>query len=170
MIVYCIIFKGVGNIIKVGLGYDIHKIESGGKLIIGGVVVKEGIHSVAHSDGDILAHAVIDALLGASAMADIGEMFPKTEGNKGMNSMEALKSVVEKVSNKGYKILSMDTIVVCAVVKLSPFREMIRENLKRVLGCDVSVKFKSGNGVGEVGRGKAIEAYAVVIVNAGSAL
>ena len=149
---------------KIGFGYDIHKLESGGKLIIGGSVVKEGIHSVAHSDGDILAHAVIDALLGAANLTDIGEMFPETEKNKGMNSMEALKLVMEKISRMGYKVMNLDTTVVCSVAKLSPFREEISKNLQSILRCDVSVKFKSGNGVGDIGTGKAIEAFAVVLV------
>jgi len=82
-----------------------------------------------------------------------------------MDSMKALKTVVEKIKGMGYKVINLDTIVVCAAVRLSPFREKMLENIKKVLECDAAVKFKSGNGVGDAGKGKAIEAYATILVS-----
>ena len=149
---------------RVGFGYDVHPLKDGGKLVIGGVVVSEEIGVVAHSDGDVLCHAIIDAILGASLMGDIGRVFPEEE-YEGMNSLEALKSVVSKVGERGYEIVSVDSTVVVSKPRLAGFARDIRSNLVEALGCEsVSVKFKSGNGVGDVGSGKAIEAFAVVLM------
>ena len=149
---------------RVGFGYDVHPLKDGGKLVIGGVVVSEEIGVVAHSDGDVLCHAIIDAILGASLMGDIGRVFPEKD-YEGMNSLEALKSVVSKVKERGYEIVSVDSTVVVSKPRLAGFARDIRSNLVEALGCEsVSVKFKSGNGVGDVGSGKAIEAFAVVLM------
>ncbi len=149
---------------KVGFGYDVHKIGHGGRLIIGGIVVSEKYHSVAHSDGDVLCHAIADALLGVAGFGDIGELFPENEKTKDMSSINALNEVVKMVRSKGFKIINVDAVVVFSKEKLSPYREAIVKNMSGVLGCEFSVKFKSGNGVGEVGEGRAIESYTAVLV------
>ncbi len=149
---------------RIGFGYDVHPTKSEGRMILGGILVSEEIGVIAHSDGDVLCHALIDAILGACGMGDIGRLFPE-DRNEGMNSLEALREVVEMALNRGFKLINVDTTVVLSKPRLEEYGEKIRENLKFVLRCEnVSVKFKSGNGVGEVGRGKAIEAFAVVLV------
>ncbi len=149
---------------RIGFGYDVHPTKSEGRMILGGILVSEEIGVIAHSDGDVLCHALIDAILGVCGMGDIGRLFPE-DRNEGMNSLEALREVVEMALNRGFKLINVDATVVLSKPRLEEYGEKIRENLKFVLRCEnVSVKFKSGNGVGEVGRGKAIEAFAVVLV------
>ncbi len=151
--------------LRVGFGYDIHQIvENEGKLVIGGVIVSQNIRSVAHSDGDVLCHAIIDAILGAIGEGDIGKLFPETERTKGMSSIKALKKVVKIAKEKGYELINIDSTVVFSKLKLSDFRERIIHALSEVLNCPVSVKFKSGNGIGEVGQGMAIEAFATALL------
>ena len=149
---------------RIGIGKDVHRLEKGGRLILGGVVVSRQHHPAAHSDGDVLCHAIADALLGAAKLGDIGKIYPETKENEGMSSLEALKEIAKLVESKGWKISSVDSTVFLSVVRLSPLREEIEESLEKALGCEVSVKFKSGNGVGEVGRGEAVEALAVVLL------
>ncbi len=150
--------------LRIGFGYDIHKLSEGGRLVIGGVIVSEDLHAVAHSDGDVLCHAIIDALLGAANLQDIGAIFPETEENRGMSSIEALKGVFEMIERAGYEVINVDSTVVFSRFKLSKFREDIENALSNSLRCPVSVKFKSGNGVGEIGEGRAIQAFATALL------
>ena len=152
---------------RVGIGWDIHRIEEGCCLVLGGVVVSNSVKAVAHSDGDVLVHAIIDAILGAASLGDIGSFFPEVEENKGIRSLDALRRIVDIVRKLGYRIESVDSTVIFSKGRLSPFRDQIKGNLEGMLGCEVSVKFKSGNGVGEVGKGKAVEALAVVLLSEG---
>ncbi len=152
---------------RVGIGWDVHRVEEGCCLVVGGVIVSSSIRFVAHSDGDVLTHAVIDAILGAAALGDIGSFYPESDSTKNMRSFDALKEVVSIVEKLGYRVINLDSTVIASKVRLSPFRDQIVGNFQTVLGCDVSVKFKSGNGVGEVGRGGAMEAMAVVLLDEG---
>ena len=152
---------------RVGIGWDVHRIEEGCCLVLGGVIVSDSVKAVAHSDGDVLVHAIIDAILGAASLGDIGSFFPEVEENRNMRSLDALRKIVDIVGRLGYRIESVDSTVIFSKGRLSPFRDQIKGNLEGVLGCEVSVKFKSGNGVGEVGRGEAVEALAVVLLSEG---
>ncbi len=150
---------------KVGIGWDIHKIVDGCCLILGGVIVSNEKTTIAHSDGDALCHAIIDSLLGAANLGDIGSFYPEIEKNKDMSSIDALNEISRVVRNLGYYIVNVDATVILSGVRLSPFRDQIMGSLEAVLGCPVSVKFKSGNGIGEVGNGKAIEVHAVALLS-----
>lgn len=150
---------------RVGMGWDVHKLTSGCCLVLGGVIVSSSVKSVAHSDGDVLCHAIIDSILGAANLGDIGSFYPETKENENMRSIDALREVSRIVREYGYRILNVDTTVILSGVRLSPFRDQIKGALESVLGCPVSVKFKSGNGVGEIGIGKAVEAQAVCLLS-----
>ena len=150
---------------RIGIGWDVHKITDGCCLILGGVIVSDKVRVLAHSDGDVLCHAIIDALLGASNLGDIGSFYPEIEKNRGMKSIDALREILKIVKEYGYDIVNVDSTIVLSEVKLSPFRDQIEGSLESVLGCPVSVKFKSGNGVGELGKGEAIKAIAAVLLS-----
>ena len=150
---------------RVGTGWDIHKLERGCCLVLGGVIVSDSVRSVAHSDGDALCHAIIDSLLGAADLGDIGSFFPETEENKGMRSIDALKEIIRFIREYGYRISNVDATVILSGIRLSPFRDQIKGSLESVLGCPVSIKFKSGNGVGEIGSGRAIEVQAICLLS-----
>ena len=153
----------------IGFGYDRHPLVSGRKLILAGVEVESPFGSLGHSDGDALCHAVIDALLGAAGLGDIGEWFPETEEYKGANSLELLKKTVEVLEKRGYRVINVDVTLLLSGVRLSPYREAILGNLKRVLKTDkVNVKFKSGNSLGFEGEGKGISCYAVCLLQEAS--
>ena len=149
----------------VGFGYDSHRLESGGNLIIGGVLVSDKIHPVAHSDGDALAHALIDALFGAAALGDIGEHFPDNSPEfKGADSMALLREAVSLVLNAGFKIINVDATIILEQPKLSPFKELIRNKLSEAVGLPlerISVKAKTNEKLDAIGRGEAIAAYCV---------
>jgi 2-C-methyl-D-erythritol 2,4-cyclodiphosphate synthase len=149
----------------VGLGYDSHRFADGRPLIIGGVELggERGLHG--HSDADVLTHAVIDALLGAAGMGDIGEHFPDTDERwRDADSIELLKAVVAMLDKDGRVIVNVDCTVVMEAPKLSPHRSAIRERLADALGvvaARVNVKATTGEGMGFVGRGEGVAALAV---------
>ena len=149
---------------KTVLGYDIHRLKGGGILKIGGVVVGEGISPIAHSDGDVVLHALIDAILSIDGISDIGTLFPDTDVKwKDADSSELLKNVLKRVT--GFKILKVDILCKLETVKLSPFREKIKENIAHLLNISpslVSFKAKRGEKIGEIGQGKAIEAFVLL--------
>ena len=149
---------------KTVMGYDIHRLKNGGLLKVGGVVVKEGISPVAHSDGDVVLHALIDALLSMEGVSDIGTLFPDTDERwKDADSTELLKKVKNRI--KDFKILKVDILCKLENVKLAPYREKIKENIANLLDIPssiVSFKAKRGEGVGPVGEGKAIEAFVLL--------
>jgi 2-C-methyl-D-erythritol 2,4-cyclodiphosphate synthase len=152
---------------RVGIGWDIHRLEDGCCLVVGGVVVSSEKRAIAHSDGDVLTHAIIDALLGAAVLGDIGSFYPEVEENKDMRSVDALKEIVKLIRKLDFKVVNIDSTVILSGLRLAPFRDQIKGTLESIFGCEVSIKFKSGNGVGEVGRGEAIEAIAVVLLSEG---
>jgi 2-C-methyl-D-erythritol 2,4-cyclodiphosphate synthase len=149
-----------------GIGYDSHRLAKGRRLILGGVEIPGGeLGLEGHSDADVLTHAVIDALLGAAGLGDIGEHFPDTdERYRDANSIELLEDVVGMVGGAGLRIVNVDCTVVMERPKLGPHREEIRSLLARVLGLDknhLNVKATTGEGIGFVGRGEGVAALAI---------
>ena len=151
---------------RVGLGYDSHMFMPGIKLILGGVEVHYHQGLLGHSDGDALAHAIIDAVLGAIGEGNIGVLFPDTDpAYKDADSLQLLKEVVHIAHSKGYKIISMDSTVLAEEPKLNPYINTMKENLARTLGTDaVSVKAKTNEKMGWVGKGEGIAAMAVCLL------
>jgi 2-C-methyl-D-erythritol 2,4-cyclodiphosphate synthase len=149
-----------------GIGYDSHRLAAGRRLVLGGVEIEHELGLEGHSDADVLAHAVIDALLGAAGLGDIGEHFPDTDERfRGADSMALLASVVALVAREGMQVVNVDCTVVIERPKLAPHRRAMRESLARVLelpAARVSVKATSGEGIGFVGRGEGVAALAVV--------
>jgi 2-C-methyl-D-erythritol 2,4-cyclodiphosphate synthase len=153
---------------RIGIGYDIHRLVEGRKLILGGVEIPFEKGLLGHSDSDVLTHAICDALLGAAALGDIGSHFPDTDQRfKGASSLALLTRVVELISERGYKIANIDSVVMAERPKLKPHIQAIRESLAAVLRIDldqVSVKAKTSEGLESVGRNEAMAAHAVALV------
>ncbi len=151
--------------IRVGNGYDSHRFGPGGPMRLGGIDIPAEFHCAGHSDGDAICHAVTDALLGAAALGDIGEMFPDTEAaNKGRDSIEMLAAAVDRLRRAGWTASNVDITVVTQLPKIGPHRAAIRARLAEVLGLspdDVFVKGKTNEGMGWIGRG---EGLAVMVV------
>lgn len=151
---------------RIGIGYDIHRLVSDRKLFLGGVEIPYIKGLLGHSDGDVLLHAVCDALLGALAQGDIGAHFPDTDPRyQGISSGELLKRVADLVKSKDFKIDNIDTVVIAQEPVLAPFKKQMQEKLAQILGIkedSVGIKAKTNEGMGEIGRKEAIAAYAVV--------
>ena len=150
---------------RFGIGYDVHKLAPNRKLILGGVEINHTLGLEAHSDGDVLIHAIIDALLGAAALGDIGQHFPMTPEFKNISSVELLKKTCELIAAKNYSIVNVDSIIVAQRPKLAPHILKMRERLAGVLNVDidaVSVKAKTEEGLGFTGTEQGISACAVV--------
>lgn len=154
--------------IRIGNGYDVHKLIEGRKMILGGVEIPHHLGLLGHSDADVLVHAIMDALLGALALGDIGKHFPDTdEKYKGINSIELLKMVVELIEEQGYKITNIDSIIAAERPKLKPYIDSMRANLSNALKIDiscVSVKATTEEKLGFTGRQEGIKSYAVVLL------
>ena len=150
---------------RTGIGWDVHRLAPGRALILGGVRVPAENGLQGHSDADVLAHAITDAILGAAALGDIGEHFPDTDPRwKGADSLQFLRHARELASQRGYRIVNIDATVILEKPKLREYRAAIRESLAAALELDldrVSVKFKTAEKVGPVGEGKSAEAQAV---------
>ena len=154
---------------KVGLGWDIHKLAEGRALILGGVEIPNSKGCVGHSDGDALTHAVIDSLLGAAGLGDIGEHFPDTDDQyKDISSLVLLRVTNDMLREKDFEIVNVDVNVILQSPKLSPYKEAIRDNLAKTLDLDldqVNVKAKTAEHMlGEVGQGDAVIAQAVCMI------
>lgn len=151
---------------RVGIGYDIHKLVRDRKLILGGIEFESELGLLGHSDADVLTHAIMDAILGALALPDIGNLFPDTDPEYlDIYSIELLDRVVEKMFEKGYKIGNIDSVIICEKPKIAPHREKIVEKLAHHLKTDiinVSVKASTSEKLGPTGRGEGIEARAIV--------
>jgi 2-C-methyl-D-erythritol 2,4-cyclodiphosphate synthase len=149
-----------------GIGYDSHRLIDGRPLILGGVEIPSELGLDGHSDADVLTHAVIDALLGAAGLGDIGEHFPDSdERYRDADSIELLRTVLPRVTAHGLELVNVDTTVVMERPKLGPHREAIRQSLAVALGLAggrVNVKATTGEGIGFVGRGEGVAALAVV--------
>lgn len=151
--------------IRVGNGYDVHRFEVGRRLILGGVEVPHTKGLLGHSDADVLVHAIMDALLGACGERDIGKHFPDTDASfKDISSLILLKKVREILSLKGYRIGNIDSIIVAEAPKLSPYIDLMKENIAKVLDVDtesIGIKATTTEGLGFAGRKEGIAAYAV---------
>jgi 2-C-methyl-D-erythritol 2,4-cyclodiphosphate synthase len=151
---------------RAGIGYDSHRLSTGRRLILGGVEIPGELGLEGHSDADVLTHAVIDALLGAAGLGDIGEHFPDTEERwRDADSLELLASVVGMIAAAALRIVNVDCTVVMERPKLGPRREEIRGRLAQALGLEadrVNVKATTGEGIGFVGRGEGVAALAIV--------
>lgn len=153
---------------RVGIGYDAHPLVRGRPLFLCGILVpyEMGLHG--HSDGDVALHALCDALLGAASLGDIGELFPDSDPQyAGVSSVTLLERTVELLRDAGYEPVQVDVIIVASEPKLSPYRDAMRERLASVLCLpmtSVSVKAKTTNGLGFVGKGEGIEAFAVALL------
>jgi 2-C-methyl-D-erythritol 2,4-cyclodiphosphate synthase len=158
-------------ITRVGIGYDVHACDptSTKPLVLGGVRFADGPALVAHSDGDVITHAVIDALLGAAGLGDIGSWFPDDDPDlEGADSLTLLEKVVAALDDEGYSVGNVDCVVIADRPKIAPVRDEIIEALALRLRADVWVKGKRTEGVGALGRGEAIAAHAVACVLKGT--
>jgi 2-C-methyl-D-erythritol 2,4-cyclodiphosphate synthase len=152
-----------------GIGYDCHRLAAGRRLVLGGIEIPHERGLDGHSDADVLVHAIIDALLGAAAMGDIGEHFPDTdERYRDASSIELLRDVVAKLADRGLRIGNVDATVIIERPKLAPARDQIRANLAAALELPlerVSVKATRGEGMGFVGREEGVAALAVATLD-----
>lgn len=153
---------------RIGHGYDVHRLALDRKLFLGGVLIPYERGLLGHSDADVLLHAICDALLGAAALGDIGKHFPNTSGEfKDIDSKILLMRTAELLSEKGYKIVNIDATVLAQAPKLAPFIEKMRENIAECLSIEtdrVSVKATTEEGLGFTGQGEGIAAHAVCII------
>lgn len=158
--------------IRSGIGYDIHRMEaekgSGNGLFLGGVKVSDSLRFIAHSDGDLLIHALIDSLLGAAGEKDIGELFPDTDPRyQGIKSTVLLKESLDILKSAHFEIVNIDAVIITEIPKLSPFKEQIKQNMAHLLGIppeDFNIKAKTKEKTGAVGRGEAMECYCVSMI------
>ncbi len=154
--------------VRVGLGCDLHPLVEGRRLVLGGVEIEHERGAAGHSDADAVAHAVKDALLGAAAMGDIGTHFPDDDPQyKDADSIELLRRVVEMLEAESWEIGNVDVTVILQRPKLAPYIPEMRKNLAAALGIDegsVSIKAKTGEGLGPVGREEAVAAHAIALL------
>ena len=153
---------------RIGHGYDVHRLVADRKLIMGGVDIPWEKGLLGHSDADVLLHAIADAVLGALAMGDIGKHFPDTDpAFKGADSMKLLEHVVGLVRGRGYRVGNLDATIIAQQPKMAPHIQAMRENIARVCGVDVdriNVKATTEEGLGFTGSGEGISAHAVVLM------
>jgi 2-C-methyl-D-erythritol 2,4-cyclodiphosphate synthase len=154
--------------LRIGSGHDTHRLEAGRPLLLGGVCVPSGQGAVGHSDADVVLHALTDAVLGAAALGDIGELYPDTDPQwRGADSAVLLRGALQRLTAAGFRVGNVDVTVFLQEPKLGPHKAAVRANLARLLGVAesaVSVKAKTGERVGHVGRGEAVGCHAVVLV------
>jgi 2-C-methyl-D-erythritol 2,4-cyclodiphosphate synthase len=154
--------------LRIGNGYDVHRFKEGRKLILGGVEIPHEKGLGGHSDADVLVHAVMDAMLGALALGDIGQHFPDNdERYRGISSMVLLGHVNKLIKEKGYNIINLDSIIVAQKPKLKPYIESMRENIAMVFGIDmecVSVKATTEEKLGFTGEELGIKSYCVILL------
>ncbi len=154
---------------RVGIGYDVHAFSSDRPLILGGVTVPHERGLVGHSDADVLAHALMDALLGALREGDIGTLFPDTDARwAGADSMQLLSEVAALVRRRGFQLVDADCVLILERPRVSPYRDQMRENLAAALGTDpdsIGVKATTTEGLGFEGRGEGVGAQAVVLLD-----
>lgn len=153
---------------RIGHGYDVHRLVEGRRLIMGGVEIPFEKGLLGHSDADVLLHAVADALLGALALGDIGKHFPDTDpAFKGADSIKLLEQVVGLVQGRGYRVGNLDATIIAQRPKMAPYIQAMRENIARVCGVEadrINVKATTEEGLGFTGNGEGIAAHAVVLL------
>lgn len=158
---------------RVGLGHDTHRLETGRRLVIGGLEIPHEKGFVAHSDGDVLLHAITDAILGAAALGDIGEWFPDTDPQyRGADSRVLLRAAVDAVRERGWTVVNVDCTVFAQRPKLSPYKQSMAQAIAATLDIPadaVNVKAKTGEKVGPVGHEESIDASAIVMLWSGNA-
>jgi len=156
------------RIMRIGHGYDVHRLKEGRDLIIGGVRIQYDRGLDGHSDADVLIHAVMDALLGAAALPDIGQLFPDSDDKfRGISSMELLKEVRERLCREGYAIVNIDSTIIAQAPKMAPHIPAMRTNIAWILETDISqvnVKATTEEHLGFTGSGEGIAAHAVVLI------
>ena len=157
---------------RIGLGNDTHRLVTGRQLVLGSVAVEHTHGLVGHSDADVLLHAIIDALLGAAGLGDIGEWFPDTDERwSGADSTIMLAAVAKEIDGRNWRIVNLDCTIFAERPKLAPWKPSIRRRLAELLGMkerDVNVKAKSGERVGPVGRGESVSSNAIVLLQSKS--
>ncbi|WP_054031438.1 2-C-methyl-D-erythritol 2,4-cyclodiphosphate synthase [Desulfatitalea tepidiphila] len=153
---------------RIGMGYDVHRLVDGRRLILGGVDIPFEKGLLGHSDADALTHAICDALLGAAALGDIGQHFPDTDTKyKGIDSIELLKHCLRLVRAEGYILVNLDATVMAQAPKLSPYKERMRQTLAAALECNItqiSVKATTTERLGYIGAGEGIAAMCIVLI------
>jgi len=156
--------------IRIGLGKDLHCLVSGRPFLLGGIVIPFEKGEAGHSDGDVLIHAIIDALLGAACLGDIGELFPPGDPKwKDADSGKLLKKIRDMIRTEGWRIINIDCVITCEKPKILPFRTLIRESLANILKINtgqIFIKGKTAEGQDSIGRGDAVEAIAVCLLTA----
>jgi len=154
--------------LRIGLGYDAHRLVAGRKLVLGGVAIPYQRGLLGHSDADVLAHAVMDALLGAAGAGDIGRYFPDSDSQyQGISSMVLLSRVKEILSGKNLKVVNIDTVIVAQEPRLAPYMENMVANMAQALEIDASqlnIKATTTEGLGFTGAGDGIAAYAIAMI------
>ena len=154
--------------IRSGLGYDIHRLKKRRRFLLGGVEIPAPKGELGHSDGDALTHAVCDALLGASGLGDIGELFPPSDpAYKDADSMVFLRNAFERVKQAGWRLVNLDCVIICEKPKLLPCRDVIRNSLAAALEVSpeqIFLKGKTAEGLGSIGRGNAVEVFAICLL------
>jgi 2-C-methyl-D-erythritol 2,4-cyclodiphosphate synthase len=155
---------------RIGLGHDTHRLTAGGPLRLGGIDIPFDRQAVGHSDADVLLHAITDAILGAAALGDIGEFFPDTDpANRGKDSGEMLTAAVDAVTKAGFQLVNIDCVVLAERPKLLPHREAIRQRLSALLQLAperISLKGKTGEQTGAIGRSEIIQAMVICLIEA----
>ncbi|BDG62128.1 2-C-methyl-D-erythritol 2,4-cyclodiphosphate synthase [Caldinitratiruptor microaerophilus] len=153
---------------RIGIGYDIHRLVPGRRLVLGGVEIPWRLGLEGHSDADALTHAVIDAVLGAAGLGDIGQLFPDTDpAFAGADSVALLERVVALVRERGWRVGNVDATVLCERPRIAPHREAMRRRLAAALGVapeDVGIKATTNEGLGAIGAGEGIACYAVALL------
>ena len=154
---------------RIGHGYDVHKLVEGRKLIMGGVEIPYEKGLLGHSDADVLLHAISDALLGAAASGDIGKLFPDTDPQfKGADSLALMAEVYRKIKEKGYKVVNVDATIIAQRPKMRPHIDAMRANIAKTLDVDIdciNVKATTEEGMGFTGEGMGISAHAVCLID-----
>lgn len=157
------------NPLRVGLGYDSHRLGNGGPLRIGGIDVPADLHAIGHSDADVLLHAITDALLGSICEPDIGRLFPdKDAANRDRNSIDFLREANRRIHATGYEIGNLDCVILAEHPKMAPHIDAMRQLIANELGTEINqvgIKAKTGEGIGDIGGSAAIAARVVVLVS-----
>ncbi|MFZ1731920.1 MAG: 2-C-methyl-D-erythritol 2,4-cyclodiphosphate synthase [Bacteroidota bacterium] len=158
----------MNNQFRIGLGYDVHRMAAGETLVLGGVLVSEEFGTVAHSDGDVLLHAICDSLLGAAALGDIGEHFPDTDpAYRGISSLDLLRHCAALLDELGYGIVNLDATLILERPKILPYKLEMRTRISEACGIEldaVSLKATTAEGMGFVGRGEGVEAHSAALI------
>jgi 2-C-methyl-D-erythritol 2,4-cyclodiphosphate synthase len=153
------------NDFRIGHGYDIHRLQQKGKLLLAGVEVAEGISPIAHSDGDVVLHAVVDALLGAAGLGDIGELFPNTDPRwKDAASRVFVEGAMERIARQGFAPVNVDVTILAERPRLKALKAKMVQSLAEMVRCAVNIKAGTNEECDAIGRGEAIAAHAVVLL------